>query len=98
MGGRGSSSGSWKKQLKAAAKEGKMPAAIGGSKEQRKAVFETIDKLYQMSIPDSVKIEDLGDRIRIEYAGTVTLLGHSANPTKREINGLVKFALWSKVK
>ena len=99
MGGRGASSASgWKKQLKTLAKNGQMPGAIMGSKEQRKLVFEEIDKLYSVSIPKDATIVDQGDGVWVNYKGTVSRLSYPSgqNATQAEKSGVLKFLLWNK--
>lgn len=97
MGGRGSKSGfSWKKQLKALADEGKMPAFIGGSREQQAQVLEEIDKLYPMPDTTGVQIIQGSTDVRVVQSNGRTSRGgypSGAAASEAEKRGALKFLL-----
>ena len=98
MGGRGGSSGigSIRNQLKDAAKQGKMPVVIMGSREQQSAVFKEIDKQYPMPNVKTVSIEDQGDGIWINFGGSVKRASYPSgkNASEAEKRGVKKWLMW----
>ena len=95
--GAGSGTGNgWKKQLRAAAKKGEMPAYIMGNREQQAAIFKEIDKLFPM--PDTTaRIIDQGSGVwMMNTDGSVQRSGYPSgeNATEAEKNGVLKWLLY----
>ena len=102
MGGRGASGlninnqiRKAKKQLKQAAKDGKMPATIVGNSDFQKAVFEEIDKLYPMPKVKTQWINETANYVTVNVNGKVKKAYYASDkPTKAEKNGVLKWMLW----
>ena len=98
MGGRGGGGGfAWKKQLRAMAKEGKMPAYFsGGTAEMQAQVFKEIDKLYDMP-QVKAKITDQGTRVHIIVNGVTVSQAYPSGvlASESEKRGVLKMALYN---
>ena len=97
MGGRGGGGGvAWKKQLRAMAKEGKMPAVIVGGPQLRSAVFKEIDRLYPMP-QTQARITDLGKRVHVQINGAVYVSSYPSgvSASEAEKRGVLKKLLYN---
>ena len=101
MGGRGTSSGfGWQSQLRQVAKQGKMPTALMGSFDERRQMFEMIDKLYPMPSQANVyRVDDLGTEVRTMFKDGTTKRaiypsGNAASAAEK--NGVLKWLIWNK--
>lgn len=101
MGGRGTSSGfGWQSQLRQAAKQGKMPTALMGSRDVQRQMFEMIDKLYPMpSQANVLQAVDQGDAYWVRFKDSTTRRssfpsGNAANAAEK--NGVLKWLIWNK--
>ena len=97
MGGRGSSSGAWKKQLKQYAKRGIIPKVIVAPLNMQSKIFKEIDNLYSM--PDynrpGVRVSDLGDAVHVQIDGKVIINSYPSgtNANANERRGVLKWTL-----
>ena len=99
--GRGSSTrngdgNGWKKMLRIAAKNNKMPAVIVGNPAQQSAVLKYIDKLYPMP-KTNAKIVDQGDAVWVQMNNKTyrTTYPSGMSADKEEKRGALKKLLYN---
>ena len=97
--GRGSSKvgRGWKSQLKAAAKQGKMPRALIGDKQMQSDMLKEINKLYKMPSHDGANIVDQGDGIWVNWKSRVSRTSYpsGSSASEAEKQGALKMLLWN---
>lgn len=88
---------SWRKQLASMAREGRIPNAIVGNREQQAEALKAISKLYDMPNVEA-DIQDVGDAVYIRYMDGTSVTGRmdypsGENATQEEKDGALKWAL-----
>lgn len=87
----------WKSQLKAAAKQGKMPRTIIGDTKAQSAILKEIDRLYPMPAHEDAHVNDNGDMVTVNWRGRVKGMYYPSreNASESEKRGVLKMLLWN---